>query len=383
MLTWQCMRMTSDGLQLDGDGTGNLLNVRQILIDLKVGSYIGTELAKRRPGRHPVGGSLVSMIDTAENTILAELARSAGNQDQQHLDRWTLPTDSPALADEASLADSPWSGIATVMRSSDNDPGRILLMVRYLTNAVLDNIRSLGILMQDPRSVRAPFALGRIAIDAEAQLLHIIESGITAEERIVRCLNMQLFMLGKDIKADLEAGDTVRADEHYAAAKAIMDGAINAGAVLVGADKPGKRSVRTIGTPASSSDLLSALHGDFEHAQTSHLLSTVIHSQDDSEFRLMAGLDGFENPHADQMMVIFLSPVILGYERCFEALAAYANLDLDAVTDAFTELASLWVVAAGENDAEITREIEVELADEISAIRSDMEIRVSQLPLVE
>ncbi len=97
----------------------------------------------------------------------------------------------------------------------------------------------------------------------------------------------------------------------------------------------------------------------------------------------MARLDGFENPHADQMTVTFLFPVILGYERCFEALAAYANWDLGAVTDALSELASLWVVAAGSNYAEITREIEVERADEISAIQSNMEMLVSQLPLVE
>lgn len=347
----------------DADGK---IDTKEMKIDLEVGAMIGPLIAQRRPGRREMGANLIALGDVAEESIEECLDIESDGDQELHADQWLLPEGSPGSVEDRELRSGTWAKVATVMRSSDRDPGRILIMARYLTYAVIDNLRSVGILLQDPRSIRAPFAMARVTIDAQAQLFHVVEPQLIAVDRLKRCLNLQLTALALDVKADVKAGDPEQADQHFADAVELMDAAQSSGAKLSKENSGVERQVRLIQPQADPTDIRTALHSAFEGGESWHFLSTVVHTQDDSGFRLMTGLDGFENPHADSIMAIRLFDVLVGFERCIEALSAYTTWDLQPVNDAIAQILPIWHAAGGARDDKIRLGVEAEFADEIA-----------------
>jgi len=217
--------------------------------------------------------------------------------------------------------------------------------------------------------------MARVAIDAEAQLFQVVQPGVSASERLVRCLNMQLTALGENIRSAVAEGRLEQADEDYAECVSITTGAERAGARLTKPRDQAKRRVQFIGKPTSPKEQRLALHEELQAVGIWHFLSTVVHSQDDSGFRLMAGLDGFNNPHSDVMLAVFVFFVILGFDRCITALAEYAAFDLANVAGFIKNEMPIWMDAAGKSDEAIRRAVETEFADEIA----EYEARLRQL----
>lgn len=347
------------------DANGKI-DIKEMMIDLKVGAMIGPLITQRRPGRREMGANLIALADVADESISECLDVEFDGDQEPHVDQWLLPKDSPGSVQDRELRSSPWAKVATVTRSSDRDPGRILIMARYLAHAVIDNLRSVGILLQDPRSIRAPFAMARVTIDAQAQLFHVVEPQLLAQDRLKRCLNLQLAALALDVKADVKAGDLEQADQDFAKAVELMDAAQSSGAKLSKENSKVERQVRLIQPQADPADIRTALHSAFEDGESWHFLSTVVHTQDDSGFRLMTGLDGFDNPHADSIMAIRLFGVLVGFERCIEALSAYTTWDLQSVNDTIAQILPIWHAAGGGRDDKIRLGVEAEFSEEIA-----------------
>lgn len=54
------------------DANGKI-DIKEMMIDLKVGAMIGPLIAQRRPGRREMGANLIALADVADDSILGML----------------------------------------------------------------------------------------------------------------------------------------------------------------------------------------------------------------------------------------------------------------------------------------------------------------------
>lgn len=336
-------------------------DIRQFVLRLREGAEVGREIAARRVRREQLGEVLGDWIDGIGDVLSQNLAAQAAcaqaegtiwehaaadfPTEHQEVDHHAWRGTAGSLAEEelADWLNGGWPQ-SVLQPSHQQDRGPVLHLARRIVEAALDHMRGVAVLMSDRRVERPPLALARVILDGMAHACYLLETDITAEERLLRALNEVLARAGEDYNEAAREGNDEAAATAEQEIMAILD--------AVGDRRPSqwnkdRRRAPFIGEKRVSTAALTRLMlgGGSLWSQ----LSGVVHLKEDEGWRIMLGVR-FHNPHLDSHLALHTFGAVLGVAQCLEVLASYTGWDLTQILDLKDTLFAAWADASGMRD---------------------------------
>jgi hypothetical protein len=336
--------------------------VRQFVLRLREEGEIGRAVAARRIPRGQLGELLGQWADLIETVLSHNLVAQAvrAHEDgsvwehaaadfpieHQEVDpyAWRGAAGSPAENDLAAWLASGWPQ-QVLQPSHQQDRGPVLHLARRIVEAALDHLRGIAVLLAHPRIQRSPLALARVVVDGTAHACYLLESGITAEERLVRALNEVLARAGEDYKEAAREGNVDGERDAENEITAIFD-AVGDRRRKQWKKKDHRRAPFIGESPVSTAALTRRL---LDGGTLWSQLSGVVHLKEDEGWRIMLGVQ-FENPHRDSYLALHTSGALVGVARCLETLAPYTGWDLAQIDEVTSLLLSAWADGSGMRD---------------------------------
>lgn len=335
----------------------------RFLADLAEGAEVGRAVAQSRTSVVTVGAVLEHWVDLLEATLdvclmrASEVFAKAGRVwehaesdfpvEHQTVDMraWRGQPQSTAETELAAWLRVGWPNVV-LQPSHQQDRGPAMHVGRLLTEAAVDHLRGLAIMLADGRVSRPPLALARVILDAAAHVHYLFDPGIDADERLVRALNELLARAGEDYNAAARADGGDAMAQHEQEVQQILD--------AVGDRLPHhwdkqRRRLPVIGEqPISTARMTNLL---LEVGTSWYDLSGVVHNKEDGGWRIMLGHDTtIDNPHAGSYVSLHTFAAVIGMIRVIEAIEAYTSWDLGPVRAHDEDLMQVWPDASGMRD---------------------------------
>jgi len=296
---------------------------------------IGRAVAALRPSRTALGESLVGLTNLIEMAIkqalvkglIAELERrqAAGQEDADDVDdtSWVPAKDSPARREREELLAGGWD-IEFQQRDWSRDFGRTLFMVRRLTEAAVDHLRAIGIILQDERPTLAAMALARISLEAAARVCHLLEPTLTADERITQTLNAEIVALQDSWKSARKTGDVEQEGQLDSEMQTLASYAKQRG------QTKDSTQGRCLAPYVSASTMIDHALEHPPRGLIYHTLSTVVQSQEHEGLRIVLGLGEEEAPaQRTAHVAVNVLPSIVVITKAYRLIADYTGWVFD------------------------------------------------------
>lgn len=326
--------------------------VERFLAELAEGAAVGEAIASMRPDGAALGRALLVHVDALEQALDSCASATACGQGLIGKDYdpawggppWAPVAGTPADVEHSELVSAGWDP-DFLQRGYDHDFGRTLPVVHRAADAAIDHLRAIGILFCSGGVVQPPIALARMALEASAHVVHLLDERRTAVERLVQVLNVEIVALGAELGAERRQSNR---NEVRRLDREMKD--LKAYALARGCQRD-QGDHRCLSPKVGASVMIDHALDQAELGEAWHVLSTFVHPVGDYGWRLMLGpTASTERAHRTSMTALFVLHAIWMTVSAHRAVARYTGWDLSGADQVADPLLDLWSDGSGMRD---------------------------------
>jgi hypothetical protein len=225
-------------------------------------------------------------------------------------------------------------------------------IISHISEVIVDNLRAIGILFVTGGVIRSPLALTRIALEASAHVVHLLQENFTAEERIFQVLNSEILPLSEELRVERRKHNSAEVRRLDSEIKSLTSYAVARGCVKDDTDR------LYLAPKVGPSIMIDRTLTNVKDGEMWHILSTFIHSLGDEGWRITVGPTvRTERPHRTSMIAVHILHAILVTTSARQSIARYTGWDLSAAEQLEYSLLELWASGSGMRDDSYRREL--------------------------